>query len=56
MRPGLTVFILFFGIALLDAVGGGHWARALFWVAMGGGVLAARSWQAAQAALAPVPR
>lgn len=35
MRPGLTVFILFFGIALLDAVGGGHWARALFWVAMG---------------------
>lgn len=35
MGPGLTVFILFFGVALLDALGHGHWGRALFWVAMG---------------------
>jgi hypothetical protein len=35
MRPALTIFILFFGIALLDAFRGGHWQRALFWVVMG---------------------
>ncbi len=35
MRPGVTVFILFFGVALLDAVRGGHWTRGLFWIAMG---------------------
>lgn len=34
-RPGITIFILFFGIALLDAVRGGHWARVLFWLAIG---------------------
>lgn len=34
-RPGVVIFILFFGIALLDAVRGGHWIRALFWVGMG---------------------
>lgn len=35
MRTNLTIFILFFGIALLDAIRGGHWARILFWVAVG---------------------
>jgi hypothetical protein len=34
-HAGLTVFILFFGISLLDALGGGHWLRALFWLGMG---------------------
>ena len=34
-RPGLTVFVLFFGIALLDALRGGHWWRALFWLLIG---------------------
>lgn len=33
--PGMAVFVLFFGIALLDALRGGHWVRALFWVAIG---------------------
>lgn len=32
---GLTVFVLFFGISLLDAVAGGHWIRAGFWLAIG---------------------
>jgi hypothetical protein len=35
MRPGITIFILFFGIALLDALRGGAWARVAFWVVMG---------------------
>ena len=33
--PGLTIFLLFFGVALLDALRGGHWVRALFWIGMG---------------------
>ena len=35
MRPGLTIFILFFGAALLDALVGGHWLRASGWLAAG---------------------
>jgi hypothetical protein len=35
MRANLTVFLLFFGIALLDAIRGGHWPRVLFWCAIG---------------------
>jgi hypothetical protein len=34
-HPGLTIFLVFFGISLLDAFWGGHWARGLFWVAIG---------------------
>lgn len=33
--PGLTVFLLFFGISLLDAFAGGHWLRGLLWVGVG---------------------
>jgi hypothetical protein len=35
MRPAFTIFILFFGIAFLDAVRGGHWPRVFFWVVIG---------------------
>ena len=35
MRPAFTIFILFFGIAFLDAVRGGQWPRILFWVVIG---------------------
>ena len=35
MRTNLTIFILFFGIALLDAIRGGHWLRILFWLGVG---------------------
>ncbi len=35
MRTNLTIFILFFGIALLDAIRGGAWLRILFWLAIG---------------------
>jgi hypothetical protein len=33
--PGLTIFLVFFGISLLDALRGGHWVRALFWIGIG---------------------
>jgi hypothetical protein len=35
MRPAFTIFILFFGVAFLDAVRGGSWPRILFWVVAG---------------------
>ena len=35
MRPALTIFILFFGVALLDAIRGGAWIRVAFWVLIG---------------------
>jgi len=34
-HAGLTVFILFFGISLLDALRGGHWLRAALWLLLG---------------------
>jgi hypothetical protein len=34
MRSSFTVFILFFGIAFLDAIRGGSWLRILFWLTM----------------------
>ncbi len=36
MRTNFTIFILFFGIALIDAVRGGHWTEILFWLVVGG--------------------
>jgi len=35
MRSNFTIFLLFFGIALLDAIRGGHWLRVAFWVVVG---------------------
>lgn len=35
MGPAMMMFILFFGIALLDALRGGEWLRVAFWVAIG---------------------
>jgi hypothetical protein len=35
MRTNFTIFLIFFGIALLDAVRGGHWWRVAFWLAIG---------------------
>jgi hypothetical protein len=32
---GVTIFLVFFGISLLDALRGGHWLRAGFWIALG---------------------
>jgi hypothetical protein len=34
MRSNFTIFILFFGVALLDAIRGGYWLRVLFWLAV----------------------
>lgn len=33
--PNVTVFLLFFGIALLDALRSGDWLRAALWLALG---------------------
>ena len=41
MRSNFTIFLLFFGISLLDAFRGGHWLRVLFWVVIGLGFLLA---------------
>jgi hypothetical protein len=35
LGTGFTVFVLFFGIALLDAFRQGAWLRAAFWCAIG---------------------
>lgn len=34
-RNGLAIFIIFFGVSLVDALSGGRWVSVLFWVAMG---------------------
>lgn len=36
MSNALTIFVLFFGIALLDAIALRLWWTALLWVAIGG--------------------
>ena len=35
--PGVTMFLLFFGIATMDALSSRNWLRIVFWVAMGVG-------------------
>jgi hypothetical protein len=35
LGSGFVVFLLFFGVALLDAVQSHNWVRAAFWVAIG---------------------
>lgn len=35
MRANMTVFLIFFGIAMLDAIRGGYWLRVLFWLGIG---------------------
>jgi hypothetical protein len=35
LGTNVTVFLLFFGIALLDAIQGREWVRAAFWLAIG---------------------
>ena len=36
-HEGMTVFLLFFGLALLDAITAGQWLRAGLWLAVGVG-------------------
>jgi len=35
MRTNFTIFLLFFGVAALDAIRGGHWIRIAFWLVIG---------------------
>jgi hypothetical protein len=35
MRTNLAIFIVFFGIAFLDAIRGGHVLRIIFWLGIG---------------------
>jgi len=32
--PGITMFLLFFGIATMDALTSRNWLRIVFWIAM----------------------
>ena len=32
---GFTVFVVFFGVAVLDAIRSFHWLRIIFWLGMG---------------------
>ena len=34
-RAGVTIFLVFFGIAVLDALSSGRWPRILFWLVIG---------------------
>ena len=33
--PGVTMFLLFFGVATMDALSSRNWLRIAFWVLMG---------------------
>ena len=35
LGSGFTIFVLFFGVALLEAFQGGNWIKAIFWLAIG---------------------
>lgn len=35
LQSGFTIFILFFGVSLLEALQGGNWLKAAFWLAIG---------------------
>jgi uncharacterized membrane protein len=35
LRSGFIIFLLFFGIASLDAIQSQNWTKAFFWVAIG---------------------
>jgi len=49
-RPGIVIFILFFGVAVLDAVRGGEWPRILFWVGIGAAFWLMESWSLSRSA------
>lgn len=53
MRTNLTIFLLFFGIALLDAIRGGYWLRVAFWLVVGALFLVADRRQLANRAPKP---
>ena len=56
-RQGLTIFIIFFGIATLDALTSGRWLRIAFWLAMGAGFVAFDWWtlRSRRREVAPAP-
>jgi Flp pilus assembly protein protease CpaA len=35
-RAGLTIFIIFFGLATLEAITDGRWLRIAFWLTLAG--------------------
>ena len=35
LQRGFIIFILFFGVSLLEAVEGAHWLSVVFWLAIG---------------------
>lgn len=43
-RPGLTIFILFFGVATLEAITDGRWLRVAFWLVVGAAFMLLERW------------
>lgn len=43
-RTGVTIFLLFFGIAVLDAFGSGSLPRIVFWLVVGAGFVLLDWW------------
>ena len=35
LSTNVAIFLLFFGVALLEAVQAGNWLKAIFWLAIG---------------------
>lgn len=42
---GFTIFIIFFGAAMLDAITTRSWLRSIFWLAMGVAFFIAGNWR-----------
>ncbi len=53
-RQGVTIFLLFFGIATLDALTSGRWPRIAFWLVMGA-AFAALDWWGSRRGHRPLP-
>ncbi len=43
-RQGLAIFVIFFGIATLDALTDGRWLRIVVWLALGAAFAALDWW------------
>ena len=47
LNTNVTVFLLFFGVALLESLQTGNWLKSIFWIAIGLVFLAADNWKKA---------
>lgn len=45
LGTNFTVFVLFFGVSILEAIQTANWAKAVFWLAIGFVFLFADNWK-----------